>query len=332
MLSVTDRGLYCAAGDFYIDPARPVSRAVITHAHSDHARAGMSRYLCASPGVRILQSRVGKDAVIEPLAYGKSLTIGEVKVSLHPAGHVLGSAQVRVEHRGEVWVASGDYKVASDPTCDGFEPVRCDCFITESTFGLPLYRWRPPAEIFAEINAWWSGNIADERTSVLFGYSLGKAQRLLGGVDPSLGPILVHAAIMQFVEHYRAAGIALPPVEQITDDLAKRTRGRALVIAPPGADVDSWLHKFGEVSTATASGWMQIRGSRRRNAHDRGFVLSDHADWDGLLGAIRATGATRVLATHGYTGPLTRYLCEQGLQAEALATRYATEEAGASEE
>ncbi|MDX1963696.1 MAG: ligase-associated DNA damage response exonuclease [Pirellulales bacterium] len=321
LLTVTDRGLYCAAGDFFIDPWRPVSRAVITHAHADHARAGMGRYVCAAPGVGVLQTRVGRDAVIQGVPYGQTLTIGPVKITLFPAGHVLGSAQVRVEHRGMVWVASGDYKTAIDPTCATFEPVRCQVFITESTFGLPIYRWQPPERIFDQINQWWAENQAEGRTSVLFGYSLGKAQRLLAGVDASLGPILVHSAIMPLVEQYRLQGVRLPLVEQITTDLAKQHQGRALVVAPPAADVDSWLRKFGESSTAAASGWMQIRGARRRQTHDRGFVLSDHADWEGLISSIRATGAERVLVTHGYTATLTRYLNECGIPAQVLPLR-----------
>jgi putative mRNA 3-end processing factor len=328
LLTVTERGLYCAAGDFYVDPWRPVSRAIVTHAHSDHARSGMGKYVCAARGARILQGRVGKDAAIQPLEFGEPLDFRGVRISLHPAGHVLGSAQARLEYQGAVWVASGDYKLAPDPTCDRFESVACDTFITESTFGMPIYRWRPPEEIFTEINAWWRENQVLGRTSVLFGYSLGKAQRLLGGVDATLGPILTHAAIFPIVDQYRAAGIDLPHVDQVTEDLAKRTRGQALVLAPPAADVDSWLRKFGEVSTATASGWMQIRGTRRRQAHDRGFVLSDHADWHDLLTAVRATSAKRILVTHGYTATFTRYLRELGWQAEPLATRFTGENNG----
>jgi putative mRNA 3-end processing factor len=326
LLTVTERGLYCEAGDFYIDPWRPVSRAVITHAHSDHARAGMGKYFCSAPGVGVLQHRVGKDSPIHGIPYGEEHQINGVKVSLHPAGHVLGSAQVRVEHHGEIWVASGDYKVAADPTCAQFEPVKCHTFISESTFGLPIYRWQPSEAIFAEINRWWADNTAHERTSVLFGYSLGKAQRLLAGVDASVGPILVHGAVDAFLPLYKAEGVQLPETQLATVDAAKATRGRALVVAPPSADAESWMRRFGEVSLAAASGWMQIRGTRRRAAADRGFALSDHADWDGLHQAIKATGCTRVLVTHGYTQPMVRWLREQGYQADTLATHYAEEE------
>ena len=173
LLENTDRGLYCAAGDFYIDPWRAVDFAIVTHAHSDHARAGSRHYLCAAPGREILQARLGADAVIQAIPYGETLTRNGVHVSLHPAGHILGSAQVRVEARGEIWVVSGDYKTAPEKTCAPFEAIRCHSFVTECTFGLPIYRWRPQAEIFSEINSWWRENQNRGRTSVIFAYSLG---------------------------------------------------------------------------------------------------------------------------------------------------------------
>jgi putative mRNA 3-end processing factor len=319
LLQVTERGLYCPLGDFYIDPWQPVLRAVITHAHSDHARPGCGRYLTIPAGVRLLRLRVGPDAPVRALPYGEPLRVGEVQVSLHPSGHLLGSAQVRIEHRGEVWVVSGDYKLDPDPTCAPFEPVPCHTFITESTFALPIYRWPPQAEVFAEIDGWWRANQAAGRTSVLYGYALGKAQRLLAGVDPTRGPVLVHGAVQRYVQAYRAAGVDLPPVLFADGETARRHRGQALVIAPPGASAsDGWLRKFGTVSLAHASGWMQIRGARRRQAIDRGFVLSDHADWPGLLAAIRATGAPRIGVMHGYAGVLARYLREHGWQADVL--------------
>ena len=325
MLSVTESGLYCAAGDFYIDPWRPVARALITHAHSDHARPGSRAYLCAQAGVEVLRVRLGREAVIHGVRYGETRNFGDVNVSLHPAGHVLGSAQIRLECRGEVWVVSGDYKTQVDPTCAAFEPVRCHTFITESTFGLPVYRWPEPTTVFAEINAWWRANQAQGRTSVLFGYSLGKAQRLLAGVDASLGPILTHGAVREFLPAYVAAGVSFPPTEPAARENVHAAGGRALVIAPPAADGSPWLEALGDVSTAFASGWMLLRGTRRRRGADRGFVLSDHADWPGLLGAIRATGAERVLVTHGAAAPLVRWLNENGWQAAALATRFTGE-------
>ena len=314
-------GLYCPPGDFYIDPWRPVDRAVITHAHADHARMGHGHYLAAAPGEGVLRARLGS-IDLQPLAYGERIVHNGVGVSLHPAGHVLGSAQVRLEHGGQVWVASGDYKVAPDPTCVPFEPVRCDVFITESTFGLPIYRWPPDAEIFAGINAWWAANAALGRASVLCCYSFGKAQRVLSGLDASIGSIIVHGAVEPLNQAYRAAGVALPPTRLVTEVDDKADLRRCLVVCPPGAAASTWLRRFGDSSTAFASGWMQLRGARRRGGYDRGFVLSDHADWPGLMGAIGATGAQRVIVTHGSIPVMVRYLGEQGLEAQAFQTEY----------
>ncbi len=314
-------GLYCPAGDFYIDPWRPVDRAVITHAHADHARTGHRHYLAAAPAEGVLRARLG-DIALQTLAYGDTVVHHGVAVSLHPAGHVLGSAQVRLQHGGQVWVASGDYKVAPDATCTPFEPVRCDVFITESTFGLPIYRWRPDAEVFADINAWWQANAAVGRASLLMCYSFGKAQRLLSGVDPSIGPIVVHSAVEPLNRAYRAAGVALPDTRTVSEVSDPSDFHRALVLCPPSAAAGPWAKRFGDFSDAFASGWMQLRGARRRGGHDRGFVLSDHADWPGLLGAIGATGAQRVIVTHGSVPVMVRYLTDQGLQAEAFETEY----------
>ena len=328
LLQVTERGLYCAAGDFYIDPWQPVTRAVITHAHADHARPGSQRYLTTPSGAAMLRLRIEPNARIVAQPFGKPINVNGVNVSLHPAGHLLGSAQVRVEHRGEIWVVSGDYKTEVDTTCEPFELVPCHTFITESTFGLPIYRWRPQAHIFAEINQWWQQNQAQGRTSILFAYALGKAQRVLAGVDESIGPILVHGAVNRFVHAYRRAGIPQPTTIYADSEAIQTHRGQALVIAPPSAaGSDGWLRKFGPTSLAFASGWMQIRGARRRRAVDRGFVLSDHADWDGLLSTIKATGAQRVGVTHGYTNTLVRYLNEQGTDAFVMPTRYEGENA-----
>jgi putative mRNA 3-end processing factor len=327
LLELTENGLYCAPGDFYVDPWRGVNYAVITHAHSDHARGGSRHYLTTDSGRGVLGERLGTDAVIEGIGYGETVTRNGVTVSLHPAGHILGSAQVRVEYRGEVWVVSGDYKVAADPTCAPFEPVGCDTFITESTFGLPIYCWRPPEEVFGEINVWWRGNQAEGRASVIFAYSLGKAQRVLAGVDSGIGPIFVHGAVEKLLPHYRAAGVGLPEVMRAGEESSRESMARSLVIAPSMAEGSPWLRKFGETSAACVSGWMQIRGARRRQALDRGFVLSDHADWIGLLDSIKATEAERVLVTHGYIDPLVRWLRESGVEAEALPARFEGEPA-----
>ncbi|AEG94220.1 ligase-associated DNA damage response exonuclease [Ramlibacter tataouinensis] len=314
-------GLYCPPGDFYIDPWRPVPRAVVTHAHADHARVGHGRYLAAAPAEGVLRARLGEIDLMT-LPYGERITHHGVTVSLHPAGHVLGSAQVRLEHGGRVWVASGDYKVAPDRTCAPFEPVRCDVFITESTFGLPIYRWCPDEELFADVNAWWAANAAVGRASVLACYSFGKAQRILSGVDPSIGSIIVHGAVEPLNRAYRAAGVELPPTRLVSEVADKAELRRCLVLCPPSATASTWLRRFGECSTAFASGWMQLRGARRRGGYDRGFVLSDHADWPGLLDAIGATGAQRVIVTHGSVPVMVRYLAEQGLQAQAFQTEY----------
>jgi putative mRNA 3-end processing factor len=327
LVTSTDDGLFCAAGGFHIDPWRPVARALVTHAHGDHAHPGCGSYLTAAAGMALVGLRVG--APVSGVAYGEELTLGGTRVSLHPAGHLLGSAQVRIERDGEVWVVGGDYKTAPDPTCAPFIPLRCHVFISESTFGLPIYRWAPAPAVFAEIADWWRGNQAQERTSVLFAYALGKAQRLLAGIDAALGPILAHGAVQRFLPAYRAAGVMLP--ETVGLERIAEVRGRGLVIAPPSAANSVWLRRFGDCSTAFASGWMQVRGNRRRRNLDRGFVLSDHADWSGLIATVRATGAERVLVTHGQVPTLVRWLRENGWDAEALLTRFDAEHDGEGE-
>jgi len=327
LLQVTESGLYCPAGDFYVDPWRRVPRAVITHAHADHARPGCGRYLCAAPGKLVLRTRIGAASPIDTLRTGESLSINGVRVSLHPAGHLLGSAQVRLEHAGVTWVVSGDYKLQADPTCAGFEPVACDVFVTESTFGLPVYRWQDPAVIAAEIDGWWRANRDAGRTSVLLAYSLGKAQRLAALVDPSIGPIVAHGAVMKMVEAYRASGVRLPPIDRVPPRARRVGDGRALVIAPPSVLGGSWLKLFGASSVAMASGWMLLRGVRRRRGFDRGFVVSDHADFPGLLAAVEATRARRVLVTHGFSDVLARVLRERGLDASVLPTQFVGEAA-----
>jgi putative mRNA 3-end processing factor len=325
LLEVTESGLYCAAGDFYVDPWRRVERAVITHAHADHARNGCGRYLCAAPGKPVLRTRMGGNAVIETLRYRDTTSINGVTVSLHPAGHVLGSAQVRVEHRGETWVVSGDYKLDPDPTCATFEPVPCDVFITESTFGLPVYRWPDPSTVASQINAWWRANRDAGRTSVILAYALGKAQRIAAMVDPDIGPIVAHGAVMKLVEAYRASGVRLPSIDRVPPQARRVGGGRALVIAPPSVLGTPWLKMFGESAVAVASGWMTVRSVRRRRNVEHGFVVSDHADFPGLLAAIEGSRASRILVTHGFSDVLSRFLRERGLDAKPLATRFTGE-------
>ncbi|OWT80642.1 MULTISPECIES: ligase-associated DNA damage response exonuclease [unclassified Achromobacter] len=319
-------GLYCPPGDFHIDPWRPVDRAVITHAHSDHARSGSRHYMAARGGEAVLRGRLG-DIDLQVLDYGQAVTHNGVRISLHPAGHVLGSAQVRVEYQGEVWVASGDYKLGDDPTCAPFEPVPCEVFITESTFGLPIYRWESGDELARQINAWWAANAAAGLVSVLYCYAFGKAQRVLCGLDTGIGPIVVHGAVENVNRGYRAAGVALPPVLRVDEAQAdKAALRRALVLAPPSSRGTSWTRRFGDHVDGFASGWMQVRGARRRRGVDRGFVLSDHADWPGLQTAIGACGASRVIVTHGQVPVLVRWLNEAGIAAQSFETAYGDEE------
>ncbi|MGV7209193.1 ligase-associated DNA damage response exonuclease [Oxalobacteraceae bacterium A2-2] len=328
MVVVRKEGLYCVPGQFYIDPWRPVERAVITHGHGDHARYGHRHYLTASAGVRVLESRLGQVSV-QGLEYGETVRHNGVTVSLHPAGHVLGSAQVRMEYQGEVWVASGDYKVEADATCAPFEPVRCHTFITESTFGLPIYRWQPQQEIFDDINRWWRANADQGRASIMLCYAFGKAQRILSGLDPSIGPIVCHGAPEALNQVYRDSGVALPPTAMV-QQVDKAALAQAMVIAPPSAAGSPWIRRFGDYSDAFASGWMQLRGARRRRGVDRGFVLSDHADWPGLMSAIAATGAQRVIVTHGAVAVMVRWLQQQGLQASGFETEYGDDESSES--
>ena len=325
MLRIAKEGLYCEAGDFYIDPWRGVDRALITHGHSDHARSGSKSYLCSEDSVPVLQARLGQKIVVHGMGYGETRTIGDVVVSFHPAGHVLGSAQIRLERGGEVWVVSGDYKVENDGISGAFEPVPCHTFITESTFGLPVYKWRPQAEIVASIHRWWAQNQKAGRASVLFTYALGKAQRLLSTLDDGQGPIAVHGAVSKLLPAYEMAGVGFPSLIEVGRRVERDVARQALLIAPPSSENTPWMRKFGPVNTAFASGWMRVRGGRRRGSYGEGFAISDHVDWPGLLATVRATGARRVLVTHGYAEALSRYLRERGLDAGVLPTRFVGE-------
>jgi putative mRNA 3-end processing factor len=325
MIVATTKGLYCPAGDFYIDPWLPVKRAIVTHAHSDHARRSNSQYYCVDRGAGILRYRLGEDLDINAVSYGEVMDFNGVEVSLHPAGHILGSAQVRVRHGGETWVVSGDYKRDPDPTCEPFEVVPCDTFITESTFGLPIYSWTPDAEVFEAINGWWRKNRDEGKASLLLGYSLGKAQRLILGVDSTIGPIYTHGAIEPINEIYRLSGVPIPDTTRVPLAKQKFDYAGALIVAPPAVLGSAWTRRLGAVSTAFASGWMRIRGMRRRHAVDRGFTLSDHADWHSLLRTITETGAKKIFVTHGYSDVLVRYLNERGIDADTMETQFSGE-------
>ncbi|MEO0744938.1 MAG: ligase-associated DNA damage response exonuclease [Pseudomonadota bacterium] len=328
-LTFTPSGIYCAAGDFFIDPWRPVDRALITHGHADHARPGMGAYLATDLAAPVMRHRLG-DITLDTIRYGEARQIGGATVSFHPAGHVPGSAQIRVEVAGEVWVASGDYKVVDDGLSTPFEPVTCHHFITESTFGLPVFRWQPQDAIAAELNSWWAVCAAAGKTAFLGCYALGKAQRLLTLLNPDQGPILTHSAVENTNAVLRAQGLALPDTVRADAELNPKDHPGAIVLCPPSAIGSAWARKFGPQETGFASGWMALRGIRRRRAGDRGFVISDHADWPGLLEAIRATGAENVYVTHGYTDIFSRFLTDNGWSAQVVPTEFGGEEEDAA--
>lgn len=322
LLEFQAEGIYCSAGDFYIDPWKPVRNAVITHGHADHSRWGHGHYLATRLAAPVIRYRLGQDIRLEAAEYGEVIRRNGVSVSFHPAGHIVGSAQVRVAYKGEVWVVSGDYKVEDDGISTPFEVVPCHSFVTESTFGLPVYRWRPQEEVYGEINAWWRQNTGEGKTSVLTAYALGKAQRVLMHADQSIGPVFTHGAVENVNQVIRDQGMPLPPTTKVESHHTARDFRTALVIATPAALGSSWMKKFRPYSTGMASGWMALRGARRRRSADRGFVLSDHADWPGLNQAIRATGAENIYVTHGYTGIFVNWLRENGWNAHEVKTEY----------
>lgn len=323
MIERTQEGLYCRAADAWVDPWRPVPRALITHAHADHARPGCGEYWAVASSEGVLRQRLGQDITLHPVQYGEEHWLGQCRVSFHSAGHVLGSAQIRLEVDGEVWVVSGDYKRDADPSCEPFEPVPCDVLITEATFGLPIYRWQTGAEVANEIRAWWQGD--RQRPSLLFCYAFGKAQRLMAelnaiGVDDE---VLLHGAVETVTRHYRAAAVPMTPSRPVSDLPRSDTLAGRLVLAPPSAHRSSWMRRFRSPQTGFASGWMAVRGARRRRGYERGFVLSDHADWPGLIQTVRQSGARKVYVTHGQSDVLARYLREiEGIEAEPLETLF----------
>ena len=323
MIERTPEGLYCRAADAWVDPWRPVPRALITHAHADHARPGCGEYWAVASSEGVLRQRLGQDISLHPVQYGVEHWLGQCRVSFHSAGHVLGSAQIRLEVDGEVWVVSGDYKRDADPSCEPFEPVPCDVLITEATFGLPIYRWQTGAEVAEEIRAWWQGD--RQRPSLLFCYAFGKAQRLMAelnaiGVDDE---VLLHGAVETVTRHYRAAAIPMTPSRPVSDLPRSDNLAGRLVLAPPSAHRASWMRRFRSPQPGFASGWMAVRGARRRRGYERGFVLSDHADWPGLIQTVRQSGARKVYVTHGQSDVLARYLREiEGIEAEPLETLF----------
>jgi putative mRNA 3-end processing factor len=325
-------GLYCPQADVFIDPWNPQKKAIITHAHADHARWGMESYLAHQDSAEVLKLRLGQDIKLQTLDYNQSISINGVKVSLHPAGHIYGSAQVRLEFKGEIWVASGDYKLEHDGLATDFESVKCHHFITESTFGMPVYQWPKQEDTFRDINAWWQNNKNDGKTSVLFAYSLGKSQRILHHLDNAIGEVFLHGAIFNTNEALIRNGAPITSFEKVSDAINKARYKGSLIIAPPSAANSSWMKKFNPYATGVSSGWMMIRGAKRRQAADRGFILSDHADWEDLNKAVFATGAENIYVTHGYTAVYAKWLCEQGLNAEEVKTMFEGDAAEAKEE
>jgi putative mRNA 3-end processing factor len=330
LIQFTDKGLFCKQGNFYIDPWKPVDRAVITHAHSDHARFGSKYYLCHRYTKPLLQLRLG-DNHYESIEWGETVTMNGVRVSLHPAGHIIGSSQVRVEYNGEVWVVSGDYKTEDDGISGKLEVLKCNSFITESTFGLPIYKWKPQEEIFGNMINWIAHNKENGKTSVLLAYSLGKAQRILQHIKETAETIYAHGAIYNTQQTFIDNGFKLTPVVRITPETPKELLKGAIVIAPSSADGTTWMKKFTPYSVAVCSGWMQVRGNARRRNVDAGFALSDHADWEGLLKTVKATGAEKVFVTHGFQAAFSRYLNEEGIAIAAeVKTEYGTEDEDAA--
>jgi len=325
LLVFNQKGIYCEVADVYLDPWKPVKKAIISHGHADHSRWGHQQYITHHSNVAIIKHRLG-DITVTGKEWNETFTINGVKFSLHPAGHIIGSSQIRVEYKGEVWVFTGDYKTEDDSLAIPYEVVKCHTFITECTFGLPAFKWVPQEQVFNDINTWWQQNRDDGKTSVLFGYSLGKAQRILKHLDTSIGQIYTHGAVENMTEVIRSIA-DLPPTHKITRDTKKEEIKGNIVIAPPSAHGSTWIKKMVPYVTASASGWMTFRGARRRRAIDKGFVLSDHCDWQGLLTSIKATGAEKIICTHGYTDIFSRFLAEQGYDARTEQTQYEEENA-----
>lgn len=326
MITFDKCGIYCAQAGLYIDPWKPVDKAIITHAHSDHARWGMKSYLAHEHAVPVMRLRLGEDINVQNLKYSESVTINGVNISLHPAGHIWGSAQVRLEYKGEIWVVSGDYKLQHDGISQPFEPVRCHSFITESTFGLPVYKFPTPAEVHQDINDWWRRNSEEGKNSVILAYALGKAQRVLKHLDPSIGQVFLHGAVDNVNKLYTDNVGTLPDAIRIDGSVNRKDIKGAMIIAPPSADGTPWIRSLNPYRVGICSGWMRLRGTRRRRNADRGFVMSDHADWDQLNTAVRETGAQNVYVTHGYKSIYARWLStEYGLNATEVDTLYTGE-------
>lgn len=323
LLTFTDRGIFCPHAGVYLDPWKPVDKAIVSHGHSDHAYPGHGHYLCTREAMPVIRHRLYlQESSIQTLEYGERIGINGVQFSFHPAGHIPGSAQIRVEHKGEVWVFSGDFKLQNDNISAPFEPVKCHAFITESTFGLPVYKWKLQDHVIEEINDWWTRNQREGKASLITGYTLGKSQRILMNVNRAIGPIFTHGAVDTVNAIMRSQGIDLPEAPRVSDEIAKEDLKKALIICPPSAVGSTWVRRFYPYSLGVASGWMKLRGTRRRRGADRGFVLSDHADWDELNTAVRETGASKVFVTHGYSEIFSQWLNSLGIEAHEVKTRF----------
>ena len=325
LLQFTTKGIWCPKADVFIDPWKPVDKALITHGHADHSKWGHKSYLATTSAAPVIKYRLGK-INLNTIDYGESITINGVKFSFHPAGHIVGSAQIRVEHKGDVWVASGDYKLENDGLAEAYEPIRCNSFITETTFGLPVYNWKPQEEIFKNINAWWRKNSEEGKITLITGYSLGKAQRILQGLDISIGTVFTHGAVENINEVIRDQGIGLQSTTRIISDTKAKECIGGIIIAPPSSINSPWLKRFKPLTVGIASGWMTLRGARRRRGAERGFVLSDHVDWKDLNTAVVESGAEKVITTHGYASIYSRYLVEKGIESFNADTEYSGEQ------
>jgi len=325
LIDFTSSGLYCPVADVYIDPWKPVDYAIISHAHADHARMGNLKYLAHKDSLPVLKHRLGMYTNVQAVDYGETIYKNGVKISLHPAGHIIGSSQVRLEYKGEVWVVSGDYKLERDYISQPFESVKCDVFITESTFGLPIFNWRNPKEVFQEINNWWAENIEHGRYSILAGHALGKTQRILHNLDTRHGKIFAHGSIESMNEVLRRQGLPLPPIEKLTPEVDLHELHTGLILAPLSSLNSRWITNFTPSSIAVASGWMGLRGAKRRKVIDRGFVLSDHADWNQLKQAVILSGAKKVYVTSGYSSAFSRWMDEKGIENYAVKTMFTGE-------
>jgi putative mRNA 3-end processing factor len=331
LIEFSSKGLCCPQGGFYIDPWKPVDKALITHAHGDHARFGSKAYLSHHYTKPLLQARLG-EGNYESVEWNEPININGVKVSFHPAGHMIGSSQIRLEYNGEVWVFSGDYKTENDGISGQFEPVQCHTFITESTFGLPIYNWKPQPEIFSQMKNWIWKNKEAGKASIILAYSLGKAQRVLQPLSEVTDIIYAHGAVYNMYMALVNAGWNFPPMERITFETPKEKLKNAVILAPPSAEGSTWMKRFQPYAVGVCSGWMQVRGNARRKNVDGGFVISDHADWTGLLQAVKATGASKVFVTHGYQAAFSRYLNEIGIESAEVKTEYGEEDEGAVDE